>query len=101
MSLCKGHSGAIKQFDFSLPEGDVDPDSGDMDDGIVLRSVDAGHIKELLYWNVHTGKQMSVMNKVRDLKWSTQGCTAGWSVQVSYNDIFIVWYTVCLYNPLL
>ena len=69
-AVCRGHSAVIKNIDFSM-------------DGRVLRATDA--VRELLMWEVATGKQISNAAYTRDIEWATGKCTLGWSVQGIFN----------------
>ena len=88
--MCKGHSSAIKHLDFSVSSrmqqvnGDEEDASSEEGlDDIILQSNDA--IKEILFWDVHSGKQMTNISKIRDAKWHTWSCTVGWPVQGIFN----------------
>lgn len=78
VSVCKGHSGAIRQLDFCFSYATEEGETSD--EGIILQSNDT--VRELLYWDIMTGKQISVVNKIRDVAWSSWSCTVGWPVQV-------------------
>lgn len=78
VSICKGHSSAIRQLDFCYSYASEDGENSD--EGIILQSNDT--VRELLYWDIMTGKQISVVNRVRDVAWSSWSCTVGWPVQV-------------------
>lgn len=53
------------------------------DDGIILQSSDT--IKEILYWNVYTGKQINNTKEIRDASWHTWESVLGWPVQGIHN----------------
>ena len=69
-AVCRGHSSYIRNMDFSS-------------DGRVLRSTDA--VRELLFWEVATGKQIVNASHTRDLEWDTGKCSLGWHVQGVFN----------------
>ena len=71
-AICRGHSSYIKNIDFSA-------------DGRVMQSTDA--VRELLFWEVATGKKIHAPSRVRDLDWHTWTCCYGWPVQGIFNGI--------------
>ena len=58
------------------------------DEGIALQSNDT--IKEILFWDIATGKKLTNISKIRNLNWYTWTCTVGWPVQVSCLLIFFL-----------
>jgi WD40 repeat protein len=62
----KGHSTFVTHMDFST-------------DSRVLQSNDAA--REILYWDVHKGRQLANSFDLRDTEWHTWSCVFGWSVQ--------------------
>ena len=64
--ICKGHSSGVTHVDFS-------------ENGRTLMSNDAA--REILYWNVATGRQERDAYNLRDEKWNTWTCVLGWPVQ--------------------
>ena len=70
VGVCRGHSSHIKNLDFST-------------DSQVIQAVDA--VREILYWDVATGKQICNASQVRDVIWHSLRCTLGWSVQGIFN----------------
>ena len=72
IAICRGHSSYIKNIDFSS-------------DGTILQSTDA--VRELLYWQVSTGKIITNAHSVRNVKWQTWTCLYGWPVQGIFNGI--------------
>lgn len=71
-AICRGHSSYIKNIDFSA-------------DGRILQSTDA--VRELLYWDVATGKKIHHPSKIRDTPWYTWTCCYGWPVQGIFNGV--------------
>ena len=69
-AVCRGHSAYIKNLDFSV-------------DGRVLRASDS--VRELLFWEVASGKQIANAAFTRDVKWSTCKAALGWGVQGVFN----------------
>ena len=70
LAICRGHSSYIKNIDFSI-------------DGTILQSTDA--VRELLFWQVSTGKIITNAHSVRNVKWQTWTCLYGWPVQGIFN----------------
>jgi len=69
-AVCRGHSSYIRNIDFSV-------------DGSILQATDA--VRELLFWEVASGKQINNAYKVRDMEWHTWTCAYGWPVQGIFN----------------
>jgi WD40 repeat protein len=65
-AVCRGHSSFVVKVDFSV-------------DGSVLQSNDAA--REVLFWDVESGRQLPQAAFVRDVKWASWTCTYGWPVQ--------------------
>lgn len=70
-AVCKGHKSIIKHFDFS-------------EDNLFIQSAD--NAKEILFWDVRTGKMIGDSLRYRDIKWSTFTCLVGWPVQGVFNN---------------
>ena len=66
IGVLKGHSTYVTNIDFNW-------------NGSLLQSNDAA--KEILYWDVTTGKQHTNAFSVRDEKWATWTCPLGWQVR--------------------
>uniref|UniRef100_A0A7S1XVQ1 Calmodulin n=1 Tax=Phaeomonas parva TaxID=124430 RepID=A0A7S1XVQ1_9STRA len=66
LASCKGHSTIVTALDFSS-------------DSAVLRSNDAA--REILHWEVATGRQISSAFSLRDVTWDSWTCVLGWPVQ--------------------
>lgn len=71
-AICRGHTSYVKNVDFSA-------------DGSVLQSSDA--VRELLYWEVATGKKIHQPSRLRDCFWATWTCCYGWPVQGIFNGL--------------
>ena len=69
-AVCRGHSSYIRSIDFSA-------------DGRVLQATDA--VRELLFWEVSTGKQVANAAHTRDVDWASGRCALGWHVQGIFN----------------
>lgn len=70
VAVCRGHTSQIKNIDFSL-------------DGKVLKSSDGA--RELLFWDVTTGQQLTNSNYYREAPWNTFSCIYGWGLQGIFN----------------
>jgi len=69
-AVCRGHSSYIKNIDFSA-------------DGRVIQATDA--VREILFWEVSTGKQIANAAHTRDVDWASGKCALGWHVQGIFN----------------
>lgn len=69
-AVCRGHSSHIKNIDFSA-------------DSSVIQSTDV--VRELLFWNTATGKQINNAYAVRNVQWFTWTNIYGWPVQGVFN----------------
>ena len=72
IAICKGHQSAILNIDFSI-------------DGRYIQANDSG--REILFWEVSSGKQISQAAKVRDVEWNTWSCVYGWPCQGIHNGL--------------
>lgn len=70
-AVCRGHSSFIRNMDFSA-------------DSAILQSTDAA--RELLFWDVATGNQLTNASDFRDAVWSSWSCVYGWPVHGICND---------------
>jgi WD40 repeat protein len=70
LAVCRGHTSHVRSMDFSV-------------DGSILQSTDAS--RELLYWEVATGKLINAAPRVRDVDWHSWSCLYGWPVQGIFN----------------
>jgi WD40 repeat protein len=72
VAVCRGHSSYIKNIDFSI-------------DGNVMQSTD--NVREILFWNVTSGKQINNAYAVRNIDWNSWTCVHGWPVQGVFNGL--------------
>lgn len=70
LAICRGHTSQIKNIDFSL-------------DGKIIKSSDGS--RELLFWDVNTGQQLTNSNYYREQQWSSFSCIYGWGLQGVFN----------------
>jgi WD40 repeat protein len=70
VAVCKGHSSYVTCMDFST-------------DGQYLQSNDT--LRELLYFDVASGRVLNQASLARDIDWSTWTCLYGWPCQGIYN----------------
>jgi len=66
LATCKGHSSFITHLDWSLDSQYIQSNCG---------------AYELLFWNSTTGAQIKSISTMKDVRWATQTCVIGWSVQ--------------------
>jgi microtubule-associated protein-like 6 len=62
----KGHSSFIAVLDFSADSRFIQSNSGN---------------GELMFWDCHTGQQVTTVTEMRDVRWATFKCILGWPVQ--------------------
>jgi WD40 repeat protein len=70
IAVCKGHGSYVTNIDFSTS-------------GLFMQSNDA--VREILFWDVTTGKSISQSSKCREIVWSTWTCVYGWPCQGVHN----------------
>jgi WD40 repeat protein len=70
VAVCRGTTSQIKNLDFSI-------------DGKVIKSTDGS--RELLFWDVHSGQQITNSTIYRELQWNSFSCIYGWSLQGIFN----------------
>ena len=84
-AVCRGHSSHVRAIDFSA-------------DGAMLQTADA--TRELMHWEIVTGRRLLNSAQFRDAVWSTYNCMYGWSVQGVFNNsegklcTHISWYSL-------
>lgn len=66
IAVCKGHCSYVQNIDFSV-------------DGALLQSNDVS--REVLHWEVLTGKQITHASLYKDVQWHTWTCVYGWPCQ--------------------
>src|SRR5690606_26505586 len=66
MSVYRGHRASVVRLDLS-------------GESLHLESNDIA--RELLYWDVQTGKQITNTSLTRDIEWASWTCVFGWPVQ--------------------
>lgn len=69
-AVCRGHSSYVKHIDFS-------------EDGSIIQAADT--VREILFWDVSSGKQIHNAASVRDVPWHSWTSTLGWPVQGIFN----------------
>jgi WD40 repeat protein len=70
IAICRGHTSHIKNIDFSS-------------DGKIIKSSDTA--RELLYWDVGSGQQITNSNLYKEIGWNTFSCIYGWPLQGIFN----------------
>ena len=70
IGVCRGHSSYVRTMDFS-------------EDGAILQAADT--VRELLFWDVMSGKQIHNAASVRDVAWHSWTCGLGWPIRGIFN----------------